>query len=142
MAHPSLSVRDLSTTQLAGPRYLRRRRRRAVDPITRRDLRASIGAFAADAILSGNNGDRSRRYEQRVKDEIVPELTRAARLKDAFFRPRFVRLMLHALASSERVRLVMADLLAGAQPYRGLKWRLARTLEIGLAVRALGSVRD
>jgi hypothetical protein len=36
----------------------------------------------------------------------------------------------------------MADLLAGAQPYRGLKWRLARTLEIGLAFKALGSVRD
>ena len=142
---PSLSVGDLNTTPVAGRGYLFTGDAAGlVDPITREGIFFALqsASFAANAILSGNNGDRSRRYEQRVKDEIVPELTRAARLKDAFFRPRFIRLMLNALASSERVRLVMADLLAGAQPYRGLKWRLARTLEIGLAVRALGSVRD
>lgn len=142
---PSLSVGDLHTTLLAGPGYLLTGDAAGlVDPITREGIFFALqsASFAADAILSGSNGDRSSMYQQRVKDEIVPELTRAARLKDAFFRPRFIRLMLRALASSEGVRLVMADLLAGAQPYRGLKWRLARTLEIGLAVRALRSVRD
>jgi len=34
----------------------------------------------------------------------------------------------------------MADLVAGAQSYRSLKWRLARTLEIGYATRALAAL--
>jgi len=142
---PSLSVADLDTTPVAGPGYLLTGDAAGlVDPITREGIFFALqsASFAADAILRGTNGDRSRRYQQRVRDEIVPELARAARLKDAFFRPRFIKLMLSALSSSEPVRLVMADLLAGAQPYRGLRWRLARTLEIGLAVRALRSVRD
>ena len=142
---PSLSTGDLAATRFAGPGYLLAGDAAGlVDPITREGIFFALqsASFAADAIVSGSNGDRSNRYEQRVKDEIVPELARAARLKEAFFRPRFIRLMLNALASSERVRLVMADLLAGAQPYAGLKWRLARTLEIGLAVRALRSMRD
>jgi hypothetical protein len=32
---------------------------------------------------------------------------------------------------------VMADLVAGTQSYRALKWRLARTMEIGLAWRLI-----
>ena len=142
---PSLSVRDLETTPLAGRDCLFTGDAAGlVDPITREGIFFALqsASFAAESILSGATGSRSRRYEGRVKDEILPELARAARLKGAFFRPRFIRLMLEALGSSERVRLVMADLLAGAQPYRDLKWRLARTLEVGLAFRALGSVRD
>lgn len=142
---PTLSVTDFERTPFAGRDYLFTGDAAGlVDPITREGIFFALqsASFAADAILSGTNGSRSKRYEDRLKDEILPELTHAARLKDAFFRPRFIRLMLNALASSERVRLVMADLLAGAQPYRSLKWRLARTLEIGLAFRALGSVRD
>jgi geranylgeranyl reductase family protein len=142
---PSLSVGDLATTPLGGSGYLFTGDAAGlVDPITREGIFFALqsASFAAEAILSGTNGDRSLQYQERARDEIIPELTRAARLKDAFFRPRFIRLMLKALASSERVRLVMADLLAGAQPYRDLKWRLAGTFEIGLAVRALRSVRD
>ena len=45
--------------------------------------------------------------------------------------------MIEALTESEAVRRVMADLTAGLQSYRGLKWRLARTFEVGLALKAL-----
>ncbi len=141
---PSLSAADLDATTIAGPGYLLTGDAAGlVDPITREGIFFALqsAGLAADAILSRPDAGRASRYQQRVRDEIVPELARAARLKDAFFRPRFVRLMLDALASSEGVRRVMADLLAGAQPYRGLKWRLARTLEFGLAIRALKSVR-
>jgi hypothetical protein len=45
--------------------------------------------------------------------------------------------MLDALNASPRVRTVMGHLIAGTQSYRGLKWELARTLEVGLAWRWL-----
>jgi hypothetical protein len=57
-----------------------------------------------------------------------PERTsRAARIKDLFFNPRFTRLRFSTLGRSERIRVVMADLIA-TQGYRDLEWRLARTL--------------
>ena len=76
-------------------------------------------------------------YQSRVRDTIGEELMRAARLKRAFFRPAFTRLLLDALAQSEAIRRVMADLVAGAQGYRGLKRRLLHTWEIRLAARLL-----
>ena len=48
---------------------------------------------------------------------------------------RFVRLALDALAQSAAIRGVMADLIAGRQPYRRLERRLLGTLELGLAWR-------
>ena len=68
-------------------------------------------------------------------------LTRAARLKSAFFRPVFTGLLIEALRTSSAIRCVMADLVAGVQPYRTLKWRLLKTLEFGLAYRAMISAR-
>jgi hypothetical protein len=41
----------------------------------------------------------------------------------------------HALAQSAAVRDVMADLIAGEQPYATLTARLLKTLEVGLAWR-------
>jgi hypothetical protein len=83
-------------------------------------------------------------YRRRVTADIVAELARAARFKARFFRPRFIQLMLDGLARSEGIRRVMGDLIAGSQSYRGLKWRLAETLEFGLAWKALfpGSQRS
>ena len=69
----------------------------------------------------------------------MSELRRAAHLKDAFFQPRFTRLLIDALRRSAPIRSVMADLVAGAQSYRGLKWRLVRTLEIGYAAKAVAA---
>jgi hypothetical protein len=75
-----------------------------------------------------------------MQAEVISELRRAARLKDAFFRPQFTRLLIEALQRSAPIRGVMADLVAGVQSYRGLKWRLARTLEISYAAKALAAL--
>ena len=76
-------------------------------------------------------------YVRRVREELASELARAARLKAGFFRPAFLGLLLHALGQSTAVRRVVADLIAGRQSYATLKWRLIKTLEVGLARRAL-----
>jgi hypothetical protein len=78
-----------------------------------------------------------RDYADRVRSEICADLARAATFKPEFFRPRFSRLMMDARRGSERICAVMADLVAGAQSYRGLKWRLAKTMEFGLAWQML-----
>jgi flavin-dependent dehydrogenase len=134
-----LSAADFSHLTLSGPRWcLAGDAAGLVDPITREGITFALqsGAFAADAALSD---DPARGYAARVDDQIAPELRRAAELKAGFFRPRFTRLLVDALRHSEAVRRVMADLVAGRQPYSGLKWRLARTLEVGLAWRWLRS---
>ena len=113
-----------------------------VDPITREGIFFALqsGQFAADAVASGT-ASPDRVFGDRVRSfYIVPELRYAARLKSAFFRPDFIRLMLSALQRSARVRGVMADLVAGQQSYRGLKWRLMRTLELGLAAQTMRAV--
>ena len=105
-----------------------------VDPITREGIFFALqSAVAASDALSGTTPDRARTFTDRIRDEIGADLARAARYKAGFFRPRFTRLLVDALRSSPRVRSVMADLVAGTQDYRGLKWRLARTMEISLA---------
>ena len=114
-----------------------------VDPITREGIYYALlsGQWAADALSSGA-AEPSRRYAERVRDEIAAELARAARFKAGFFHPRFIRLMMDGLHHSARIRAVMADLVAGQQSYAGLKWRLAKTLEAGLAWPLLRAHRD
>jgi hypothetical protein len=77
------------------------------------------------------------RYIAALRDNLLPELAHAARLKAGFFRPEFTRLLLHSLAASARVQRVMADLVAGRQPYATLKRRLLATFEARLAWRLL-----
>jgi len=103
-----------------------------VDPITREGIFFAIqsGAFAAESLLAG--GDPARTYRERLRATIYPELLHAARLKSRFFRPAFVSLLIHALQRSDRVGAVMADLVAGEQPYHSLRARLLRTCEFGL----------
>jgi geranylgeranyl reductase family protein len=134
---PSLSAADLSRLTLAGPRWcLAGDAAGLVDPITREGIFFALksGEWAARAAMAA---DPSREYIARVHDEIAPELRRAAQLKAGFFKPRFSGLLIDALQHSDAVRGVMADLVAGRQSYEGLKWRLARTLQIGLAWRLL-----
>ena len=69
----------------------------------------------------------------------MSELAGAAQLKARFFRPAFTGLMMRALQESRAIREVMADLVAGRQPYGSLKWRLLRTFEWRLALSALAS---
>jgi len=134
---PSLRASDLHALDVAGPRWLLLGDAAGlVDPITREGIYFALasGEWAADA-LGGNAPDRT--FAARVRDEAIPELARAARLKAGFFRPAFTGLMLLALQQSPAVGAVMADLVAGRQSYAALKWRLLRTLEFGLAWRVL-----
>jgi geranylgeranyl reductase family protein len=134
---PSLNATDFSRLTLAGPRWcLAGDAAGLVDPITREGIFFALqsGAFAAHAVLSR---EPAREYTARINDAIAPELRRAALLKAGFFRPRFTRLLIDALQHSAAVRGVMADLVAGRQSYAGLKWRLARTLQVRLAWRLI-----
>jgi geranylgeranyl reductase family protein len=139
---PSLSAADFASLTVAGPRWcLTGDAAGLVDPITREGIYFAIasGQWAADAIVSG---DLQGNYTARVRDDAARELRCAAALKAGFFRPEFTSLMLTGLRESAAIRRVMADLVAGRQSYRTLKWRLARTLEIGLALRVLVARRS
>lgn len=134
---PSLGPQSLARLDLAGPRWsVIGDAAGLVDPITREGIYFAMvsGQRVADALCAD---DAPAGYASRIHDEIIPELARAARLKEGFFRPAFGRLMMDALAESAAVRAVMADLIAGRQPYASLKWRLLRSLDVGLAWRTL-----
>jgi geranylgeranyl reductase family protein len=131
---PSLSADALRTATLHGPDWLLVGDAAGlVDPITREGIFFAVrsGEMAAQAIAASDLGG----YGARVRTEILPELERAARLKAGFFQPRFISLVLDSLRESAAIRQVMADLIAGTQPYRGLKRRLLSTLEVRLAWR-------
>ncbi len=100
-----------------------------VDPITREGIYFALvsGDMAATSLLEPSNA--SAAYERRLRQKIYPELQRAARFKARFFRPRFMDLVVSALQRSGAIREVMADLIAGEQPYHGLRRRLLRTFE-------------
>jgi flavin-dependent dehydrogenase len=134
---PSLSAADVDRERPAGDGWmLLGDAAGLVDPITREGIFFALrsGIMAAAALQTP---DPARLYASQVRDELYDELRRAARLKAGFYRPRFTRLLVDALNESARVRDVMIDLVGGRQPYRGLKRRLLRTLEIGLMLRVL-----
>jgi geranylgeranyl reductase family protein len=136
---PSLDVRDVDAEQPSGDGWmLLGDAAGLVDPITREGIFFALrsGMLAAAALASGSP---ARTYADAVRDELHDELRRAARLKAGFFGPRFTGLLIDALNQSAGIRDVMLDLVAGRQPYRGLKRRLLGTLELGLALRALTS---
>jgi geranylgeranyl reductase family protein len=133
---PTLSATDLAQEVVGGPRWLLAGDAAGlVDPLTREGIYFALKSaeYASEAVLM--DGDPSRRYTERVRETLHPELGRAAFFARGFFQPGFMRLLIHALAESERTREVMRDLVAGHQPYRGLEWRLLATLELGLAAR-------
>ena len=137
---PSLGLSDFARIDPAGERWmLVGDAAGLVDPITREGIFFALesGAAAAAALIAGSAAGG---YAAALHRDIVPELQRAARLKAAFFTPPFLRLLPAALQSAS-VRAVMADLIAGRQPYRTLKWRLLKTFEVALAWRALGDGR-
>ena len=139
---PSLSASDLISLPVAGDRWsLVGDAAGLVDPITREGIFFALQSAAAAADAAGSSHP-ARAYSERVQDEITSELARAARLRDLFFQRRFTRLLVDALQRSAAIRDVMASLIAGTQSYRTLKWRLVRTLEAGLALRALNIAMD
>ena len=141
---PSLPATDLEALTPSGPGwYLVGDAAGLVDPITREGIYFALlsGEWAAGAIVSDAAGS-SLRYAEQIREEIGVDLGHAARFKTAFFRPWFTRLLIDALQQSRDIRAVMADLVSGRQGYAGLKWRLARTFELGLAARLLFRARD
>jgi geranylgeranyl reductase family protein len=135
---PSLGARDLALERPAGPRHLLVGDAAGlVDPITREGIFFALlsARLASDALVAG--GDPAARYLAGLRGHIYPELARAARLKRGFFRGRFTALLVDALRTSPPVRRVMADLVAGTQPYATLRRRLLRTFEIRLAWQLL-----
>ncbi len=134
---PSLQASDLHAQVIAGARWcLLGDAAGLVDPITREGIYFALASaeWVADALMGPAP---AQAYAARVRDEAVPELARAARLKAGFFRPAFTALLMRALQQSPAVRGVVADLVAGRQSYATLKWRLLGTLEFGLAWRVL-----
>jgi geranylgeranyl reductase family protein len=134
---PSLRPRDLRSAHISGNGWaLTGDAAGLVDPITREGIYYAIasGGWLAGALAEARAADR---YAERVRDEALPELARAARLQARFFRPAFITLLLRGLADSPRIRAVMADLIAGRQPYANLRWRLIKTFEVGLLWQAL-----
>ncbi len=136
---PSLSGEDFDTLDVSGDDwYLVGDAAGLVDPITREGIYFALQSaqYVAEALLA-DSPRVSQAYTDRVRSEIVADLACAARLKASFFRPDFTRLLMSALTQSERVRSIMADLVAGTQSYRHLKWRLAATMEWKLAWQVL-----
>jgi flavin-dependent dehydrogenase len=109
-----------------------------VDPITREGIFFALASadLAAASLLAGD--DPARHYRARVRADIYAELVLAARLKARFFRPHFMGLLVSALQRSGRIRDVMADLVAGDQPYHSLKRRLLQTFELRLMLELFG----
>ena len=108
-----------------------------VDPITREGIYFALeSADAAATSLRAPNS--SQLYAARLRDTIYAELTMAAQIKAHFYRPAFMRLLITALQRSERIRAVMADLVAGEQAYRSLRSRLLKTMELRLMLELIG----
>lgn len=140
---PSLSAADFDAIDPGGPGWmLVGDAAGLVDPITREGIFFALQSaeYAAEALASAAPRPH-RAFADRVRSEIADDLARAARFKGEFFRPRLTRLLIDALRHSEPIRQVVADLVAGTQSYRGLKCRLARTMELGLAWRLMGASR-
>ena len=114
-----------------------------VDPLTREGIFFALqSATYAAAALASATPHPHRLFAERVRSEIADDLARGARFTEEFFRPRLTGLLIDALRRSDRIRRVMADLVAGTQSYRRLKVRLARTGELGLAWKLVGTLVD
>jgi flavin-dependent dehydrogenase len=135
---PSLGFCDFEQLRVSGDRWmLAGDAAGLVDPLTREGLFYALrsGLLAADAWLEARApGDG---YAERVRDELQPELSRAAALQARFFSSGFCDLLVEALDRSQPVRQIMADLVAGRQAYASLRRRLVGTFEFGLAWRLL-----
>jgi geranylgeranyl reductase family protein len=135
---PSLSAADFEHERPAGPGWmLAGDAAGLVDPITREGIYFALRSaqLAVDALTDAH--DPAAQYHDALRDDIYPELSRAARVKGNFFRGPFTRLLIDALQRSEPVRAIMRDLVAGTQPYRTLRKRLIGTFEVGLAWQLL-----
>lgn len=136
---PSVGFEDARHMRSAGPGWmLLGDAAGLVDPLTREGIYYALlsGQWAAEA-LAGSVAPQAALYAERLRAEVQPELARAARLSGLFFTPRFSSLFVAALGHSAPIRGVFVDLVAGVQPYRGLRRRLLATGEWTLAAGAI-----
>jgi flavin-dependent dehydrogenase len=110
-----------------------------VDPLTREGIYYALlsGQWAAEALAHEPLPKAPAVYAERIRDEVQPELARAARLSRPFFTPAFASLLVRAMQESPAIRAVFVDLVTGVQPYRGLRRRLLATREWKLAGRVI-----
>lgn len=135
---PTLRPEDFDEEHPAGDRWmLLGDAAGLVDPITREGIFFALRSAELAAAALAGDGDAPRRYVAALADEVYPELQRAARMAAGFFRSPFLALLLEALGESPSIRSVMADLIAGRQPYRSLRRRLLGTGAWRLAWRLL-----
>jgi flavin-dependent dehydrogenase len=137
---PSIGSQARGDVTLAGDRWmLLGDAAGLVDPLTREGIYYALvsGQWAADALATTARSPAASRYADKLLTEIHPELARAAELSGLFFSPSFSSLLVRALAESAGVREIFVDLVAGSQPYRGLRRRLLATREWALAARAI-----
>lgn len=108
-----------------------------VDPLTREGIYYALlsGQWAAEALARWSTR-AGPAYVDRLIDELHPELQRAATLSEVFFSTAFSTLFVTALRQSAPIRQIFADLVAGTQPYEGLRRRLLGTGEWRLAGHA------
>ena len=97
-----------------------------VDPITGEGLYYALRSadLLAGALIAGE----AERYPQWLRRDFLPELETAASLVDRFFTGRFagapvVERMVQFAAHSSRFRVLLCDIFAGSQGYRGLRRR-------------------
>jgi geranylgeranyl reductase family protein len=136
---PSLTLPALDAEMPAGDRWmLIGDAAGLVDPITREGIFFALRSaeIAAESLRDERRAEE--RYVQQLDAEIYDELRRGARLKARFYRPAFLSLLVSALQRSGRVRDIMADLIAGEQPYRTLRRRLLKTFELRLMLELAG----
>jgi flavin-dependent dehydrogenase len=110
-----------------------------VDPLTREGIYYALlsGQWAADALVATAGQRAASNYADRLLSDVQPELARATRLSRLFFTQAFSSLLVQGLEDSDAIRAVFVDLVAGVQPYRGLRRRLLATREWMLAARAI-----
>jgi flavin-dependent dehydrogenase len=115
-----------------------------VDPITGEGLYYALRSaeLCAESLLAG----RPAEYQAKLEDEILPELSLAARVSQRFysgqvFGESVLERMVAFTQQSEAFRNLMRDLFAGIQGYRDLRSRLYRTLPSMMAEGLAATLR-
>jgi len=98
----------------------------AADVTTGEGLSYALGSgrLAAQSVLM----DDVPGYGARLRESLVPELAKSARLHPKFYRTWFLRLSILALSRSRTCRATAADMTHGRQSYLTLKQRVYREM--------------
>jgi geranylgeranyl reductase family protein len=126
---PALSPDSWTRNRISGDRWaLVGDAAGLVDPITGEGI---YYALRSAEVLAESFPDLPA-YAATMNEECVAELQRSARLYSQFYRGRFFgasfrKRMVQFAGRSERVRLILESLIAGRQPYTGLRRRLLKS---------------